>query len=35
MGARGSEEILARLDSRIYDRREIVFPVELQRDGST
>ena len=35
MGARGGEEILARLDSGSFDRREIVFPVELQRGGST
>jgi LacI family transcriptional regulator len=35
MGARGGEEILARLDNGSFDRREIVFPVELQRGGST
>jgi LacI family transcriptional regulator len=35
MGARGGEEILARLASGVFDRREIVYPVELQRGGST
>jgi DNA-binding LacI/PurR family transcriptional regulator len=35
MGARGGEEILARLTSGAFDRREIVYPVELQRGGST
>lgn len=35
MGARGGEEILARLDGGAFERREIVYPVELQRGGST
>lgn len=35
MGARGGDEILARLDKGRFDRHEIVFPVELQRGGST
>jgi LacI family transcriptional regulator len=35
MGARGGEEILARLTSGRFGRHEIVFPVELQRGGST
>jgi len=35
MGARGGEEILKRLAAGHFDRAEIVFPVELQRGGST
>jgi len=35
MGARGGEEILARLANGFFDRREIVYPVELQRGAST
>jgi LacI family transcriptional regulator len=35
MGARGGEEILARLANGQFERHEIVFPVELQRGGST
>ena len=33
MGARGGEEILARLASGAFGRREIVYPVEFQRGG--
>jgi LacI family transcriptional regulator len=35
MGARGGEEILKRLAGGSFARREIVFPVELQRGSST
>lgn len=35
MGALGGDELLKRLTSGAFDRREIVFPVELQRGGST
>jgi len=35
MGARGGVEILKRLDNGRFDRPEIVYPVELQRGGST
>jgi len=35
MGARGGEEILARLANGVFDRHEIVYPVELQRGAST
>ena len=35
MGARGGEEILKRLSGGSFERREIVYPVELQRGGST
>jgi DNA-binding LacI/PurR family transcriptional regulator len=35
MGARGGEEILARLANGVFDRHEIVYPVALQRGGST
>lgn len=35
MGARGGEELLARLTHGQFERHEIVFPVELQRGGST
>ena len=35
MGARGGEEILSRLEHGQFERREIVYPVELQRGGST
>jgi LacI family transcriptional regulator len=35
MGARGGEELLARLTNGRFERHEIVFPVELQRGGST
>ena len=35
MGARGGEEILKRLTVGSFERREIVFPVSLQRGAST
>ena len=35
MGALGGEVLLERLTAGRFDRREIVFPVELQRGGST
>jgi LacI family transcriptional regulator len=35
MGARGGEEILKRLSGGAFEQREIVYPVELQRGGST
>jgi LacI family transcriptional regulator len=35
MGARGGEEILARLEHGEFSEREIIYPVELQRGGST
>jgi LacI family transcriptional regulator len=35
MGARGGVEILKRLNDGRFDRAEIVYPVELQRGGST
>ena len=35
MGARGGEEMLARLQTGAFATREIVYPVELQRGGST
>jgi LacI family transcriptional regulator len=35
MGARGGEEILKRLSTGSFERREIVFPVSLQRGAST
>jgi LacI family transcriptional regulator len=35
MGARGGEEILSRIEHGRFERREIVYPVELQRGGST
>jgi LacI family transcriptional regulator len=35
MGARGGEEILARLEHGEFSQREIIYPVELQRGGST
>jgi LacI family transcriptional regulator len=35
MGARGGEEILSRLEHGQFERHEIVYPVELQRGGST
>jgi LacI family transcriptional regulator len=34
MGARAGEELLARLANGVFERREIVYPVELQRGGS-
>jgi LacI family transcriptional regulator len=35
MGARGGVEILKRLNNGRFERSEIVYPVELQRGGST
>ena len=35
MGARGGVEILKRLNDGRFDRAEIIYPVELQRGGST
>jgi LacI family transcriptional regulator len=35
MGARGGVEILKRLNDGRFERSEIVYPVELQRGGST
>jgi LacI family transcriptional regulator len=35
MGSRGGEEILKRLTDGAFARREIVFPVSLQRGTST
>jgi len=35
MGARGGVEVLKRLNGGRFDKSEIVYPVELQRGGST